>query len=71
MNPNKGIKREPAVAQAAPALRLYEVKHHACPRRLVEAWSPEEAKARYREWYGLHASRLVEAVEAVNHADAG
>jgi len=71
MNPSKGIKREPAVAQAAPALRLYTVKHIDCPQRLVEAWNPEEAKARYREWYRLHASRLVEAVEVVDHADAG
>jgi len=70
MQPKGNIKREPAEAQAAPALRLYQIKHRACPQRLVEAYNPEEAKARYREWYGLHASRLVEAAE-VAHADAG
>ena len=71
MNPNKVIKREPVGAQAAPALRLYTVKHTDCPQRLIEAWNPEEAKARYREWYRLHPSRTVEAVEVVDHADAG
>jgi len=65
MQPSKGaIKREPVEAQAAPALRLYEVKHPACPLRLVQAYNAEEAQARYREWYGLHASRALTVSEA-------
>lgn len=71
MQGNKpSIRREPAEAQAPPALRLYEVQHHACPRRLVQAWTPEEAKSKYREWYGLHSSRPVTASEAVSHANS-
>ena len=67
MQPNKAtIKRETAVAQAAPSLRLYAVKNSSCPQRLIEAWSAEEAKARYRDWYNLHASREIEAAEVEN-----
>lgn len=64
MQPNKAnIKREPIAAEVAAAPRLYEVKHDSCPKRLVTAYSVEEAKSWYLSAYGLHISRTVEVSE--------
>lgn len=56
---------QPVPVQTGPALRLYRVKHPACPLKTIEAYSEEEAARIYRDECRLFVNRdlFVEVVE--------
>jgi len=57
---------QPVPVQTGPAVRLYRVRHQACPEAVIEAYSPEDAARIYRQENRLHWQREV-YTEVVEH----
>lgn len=62
---SKGNRTE---AVSAPASAIYKVQYSGCPIIYIEAFTEQEAAAKYRDRFDLHYSRLP-VVEKYNGGD--